>query len=465
MKVTMVLLNPNSVFGYFSGLAEAPIRIKLDYPVNWNIGTPAERRFENYFFIRDFDELIQTPFLLGKLTSTKFSVKGINVDVYAYSKSNIIEAADLKTPIKKVVNAASNFMERKPAEYYTFLFHFDDKSIGAHEHPTSSVYILKDEALKAHQTRLYQVIAHEFFHTETPFYICEKSIRDFDYENAVPTKHLWFYEGITEWAANIMLLKYGMMDYFDYFSDLSSKVSHSLKLDGSVSLEDISQNSYTADHEQYLYIYSKGALTATLMDIHLLDVTGGKKGLRDVIVELSRKYNPENPFDSDTFIDEFIKASHPSMREFIDDYVLESMNLPIAEYFNKMGVRYFKEYSDDFGRSSLGFGLWGDDETGKIVVKEPDVRVKKFGVLENDTLLTLNGTDVNENNIGELLNSMNLPDSPIGAKYTVTVKRSSEIIRLDAETVLLKFHHIFLPMRETRPNYKKLGLFRKWSKS
>jgi predicted metalloprotease with PDZ domain len=149
--------------------------------------------------------------LFGHLTSARLCVKNINVEIFSWSKTNKITADHLTWPVKKAVSSVAGFIERKPADYYTFLFHFEDQSSGAHEHPSSSLYVLREQDFKKIELNIAEIVAHEFYHLETPFRIREKKIAAFNFKKAVPTEHLWFYEGVTEWASHLLLLRYGVI--------------------------------------------------------------------------------------------------------------------------------------------------------------------------------------------------------------------------------------------------------------
>jgi predicted metalloprotease with PDZ domain len=50
---------------------------------------------------------------------------------------------------------------------------------------------------------MMDVVSHEFFHIVTPLSIHSKEIQDFDYNDPKMSQHLWMYEGVTEYFANL----------------------------------------------------------------------------------------------------------------------------------------------------------------------------------------------------------------------------------------------------------------------
>ena len=87
----------------------------------------------------------------------------------------------------------------------------------------------------------------------------------------------------------------------------------------------------------------RGALTAGLLDIRLLELSGGRQGLQDLILELTRRYGADRAFPESTFVDTLVALTHPEIRVFFDRYVWESEPLPIREYYAKLGIRLVED--------------------------------------------------------------------------------------------------------------------------
>jgi predicted metalloprotease with PDZ domain len=103
----------------------------------------------------------------------------------------------------------------------------------------------------------------------------------------------------------------------------------------------LSQEWSTAEgRHQYGNIYQLGALTGALLDIRILELSGGTKGLRDVTLHLIERYGVERPFDDATFMDDFIAASFPEIKDFMQAHVQSNEPLPYADYFRKLGIEY-----------------------------------------------------------------------------------------------------------------------------
>ena len=64
-----VLINPHAVIGYPSGMQTTPVRLRLSYPAGWKVGTALDRAKDGAYMAKDFDQLVDSPILLGRLTT------------------------------------------------------------------------------------------------------------------------------------------------------------------------------------------------------------------------------------------------------------------------------------------------------------------------------------------------------------------------------------------------------------
>jgi predicted metalloprotease with PDZ domain len=336
-----VLINPHAVVGYPTGMQGSPVRLRLAYPAGWRAGTALRRGPDGVYVADSYDQLVDSPILLGRLTRARLVVTGVPIDVYAYSATGKIKAAQLLGSMTGMLRAAGSFLGRLPVDRYTFLYHFADSSAGAWEHSFSSEYVLKEGEFTDSVGRgVTDIAAHEFFHVVTPLNIHSEIIERFNFVTPVPSRHLWLYEGTTEWAAHALQLRAGLVTPEAYLATQIRKMQIARQaFDSTWSLLKLALTSYSdSGQAQYGNIYMRGALTAGLLDIRLLELSHGQRGLRDLIVELTHRYGKRRAFPDSTFIDTLVTMTYPEIRQFFDRYVLAAQPLPIREYYAKLGI-------------------------------------------------------------------------------------------------------------------------------
>ncbi|MEM9981460.1 MAG: peptidase [Bacteroidota bacterium] len=338
-----VLINGQTVFGYPQGMQDAPLKITLSYPKRWQVGTALNKDPQGYYVAKDYDFVVDSPILLGRLSKATTEIKGCEVEIYTYSKTDKITSEQLLTAMSDMLKAAGEFLVALPVKRYTFLYHFEDKSAGAWEHSYSSEYVYKEEEWNEKLAKsITSTAAHEFFHIVTPLNIHSEIVKDFNFVTPTPSQHLWLYEGTTEWASDMMQLRGGLLSIDDFLKELAYKVIVDEKyFDKSYSLTQLSLTSYTkAGQKQYANIYFRGALVAGLLDIRLLELSNGERGLREVVNELARAYGAENAFPEERFFQVFTEMTYPEIMDFFNKYVQEAQPLPYKEYYEKLGIIY-----------------------------------------------------------------------------------------------------------------------------
>jgi len=435
-----VLINGQCVFGYFENMQTYPIRVKIEYPNDWLLGTALPKDDEGYYDADTFDKIVDSPILLGKLTKDSIQVGNTRIDVYTYSKSDYIKSEDMVNLLKNILNAENDFMEGLPVNHYTFLFHFENFGAGAWEHSYSSEYVLQDAPLTDDfKTEIKDVVAHEFFHILTPLNIHSELVEKFNFVKPVMSQHLWFYEGVTEWAAHILELRDSLITLNQYLDVLKEKLLTNDSYKQNLSLTDLGIHC-TEMQDQYPNIYMKGALVAGLLDIRLLQLSHGKKGLREVILELEKLYGPKKSFSEKNFFADFTKLTYPEIADFFDKYIEHAEKLPMKEYFNWLGIDYTEYAGYDTSKVTLGIQVGYNDN--KLVVQSINDSSPNTGIfLPGDILDKYDGKEITLGNYQRIISK--IKKMKPGDDIKITVLRNDKELELNAKAEAQPIKHIF----------------------
>lgn len=435
-----VLINGQAVWGFFSGLQSTPFSIKLLYPKEWKIGTALKKQANGTYRAKSYDHAVDSPILLGRLTKASTKVRNTDVEIYTYSKTDKISSEQIMSSMQDMLNSADAFINGLPVDRYTFLFHFEDKSVGAWEHSYSSSYIYKEDDWEKVKGSVQDVAAHEFFHIVTPLNLHSEIIHTFNFEKPQASRHLWLYEGITEWASHKMLLESGVKSLEDYLKNLQRKVTIDQKYYGKISLEQLSLTSFTKEGQrEYGNIYMKGALVAGLLDLKLLELTNGKKDLMNVINELTAMYGPTKPFDDATFFDTFVKATHPGIKPFVEQFIRDTVVLPLTELYKTVGVEYLA-LDTTSATVELPFapGLKGD-QLMVSMAKDPNLKV-------GDIIETIDNQPLNMSTVQAVLGK--LMAEPKAVPFEIGIKRGEEVINIQTTTKAVPKPNVFKEVKE-----------------
>jgi predicted metalloprotease with PDZ domain len=405
----------------------------------------------------DYDYVVDSPILLGQLTKAATKMENTNVDVYTYSKTGKINSEQMLILLDDILSATSQFTQGLPVARYTFLFHFENMTIGAWEHNYSSEYVFNDAPLEDQYVKeIKSIAAHEFYHIVTPLNIHSELVGNFNFAKPTMSQHIWFYEGITEWASRMLQLRDYLMTLDEFLKDTRSKLLTNDNFDPKISLTDLSLHS-TEMQDQYINIYHKGAIVGYLLDIRLLELSNGKKGLREVINQLYKDYGANKTFSEAGFFDEFVKRTYPEIADFINRYIKGTEKLPVEDYFAKLGIGYKESAGIDSTRSSLGLAISLKDNF--LVVSA--VENSASGLKLADKILKLNGDDLNLQNVQT--KAAFVQTLKVGDSIKLTIERDDEVKDV---VVFMQPRHIKHQFKVIEnPTEQQLALREAWMKN
>jgi len=339
------LLNAHAMFGFPPSMQGARVTVRFQHPAGWTVETPLTEGPDGYQ-ADSYDHAVDSPFLLGSdLTTAELTVSGVPVRIAVHAPGRSTTAEQLREAMRGTLVAAGRFIGRLPVDRYLFLFRFaperEGQAMGAWEHSYSSEYVLPDRPYTDEVGRgVSDIAAHEFFHIVTPLNIHSEIVERFDFDTPVPSRHVWLYEGVTEWASEKMQLDGGLLSLEEYLDNVVGKMRRDRSLyDSTYSLTRLALTSYTAEGaRQYGNIYMRGAVVAGLLDIRLLQLSDGRHGLRDLMRELAREYGPRRPFPEDSLYAIIAARTSPEVLDFFARYIDGSEHPPLREYYALIGM-------------------------------------------------------------------------------------------------------------------------------
>lgn len=414
------LLNSAGFFGFFDGKESLPVKLHVEKPEN-HLGVSAMHsditELTQDFTARDYHQFLDCPIMFCAPDTTSFYLADTKVTMSVFSESGRPLSKLLYKEVVTSMNAIHEFLDGElPVDNYAFIFYLKDFSehkdviegksaspgaiirlikdlagqgFGALEHGNSSVYFMPDFGNRSVIDEIKDVCIHEFFHILTPLSLHSECIGSFNYTDPVMSQHLWLYEGITEYFAGISQVKGDVISREKYFRELLiGKIKYSDKFpEKKMTFTEMSTNVLKRPwKKQYLQVYQRGAVMGALLDIEIMYLTGGKKDLKDVILELSKKYGATTSFSEDNFIEEFVAHVHPDLQQFFDRHVSGHEPLPIAESLAKVGITYHKHYKgrvpmdplkDNDLKTKMSFG------GGRTTIKSVGPK-EKYGLRTND---------------------------------------------------------------------------------
>ncbi|GHA54002.1 M61 family metallopeptidase [Pontibacter akesuensis] len=431
------LINTFGFVGYFDGLKQVPYELTIKKPEGFYGSTPlkatASTDSTDKYELPNYVDLADSPLMYNRPDTTVLRVGEAEVLVSVYSPSGRVTSQPVAATVKNILEAQRSYLGGTlPVDKYAFLIYVPERvgksgSFGALEHSYSSVYFLPEMPEEQFSSTIRDVAAHEFFHIVTPLSIHSEEIGNFDFINPKMSKHLWLYEGVTEYFASHVQAYEELYDLETYLGKLREYIVTAKEYyNDTLPFTVMSAGVLDKYENEYGNVYQKGALIGLALDVRLRELSGGKYGLRDLMRDLSKTYGKENSFKDEELFDKIAELTYPEIRQFFTRYVEGSEPLPLEEIFRKVGILYEPVATQQI--ISYGGFLPGFDEaTGKLTVAETadmDAFGKEMGFKAGDVLLKFNGTDITPQNIRDLI-AVELQSIKPGEKISFTVGRKN----------------------------------------
>ncbi|WP_152620297.1 M61 family metallopeptidase [Pedobacter lusitanus] len=265
--------------------------------------------------------------------------------------------------------------------------------------------------------------SHEFFHIVTPLSIHSHEIGEFDYDKPKMSEHLWMYEGLTEYAAHHMQVKYGLIDFNKYLEVQTDKLDNAMRYNDTLAFTKMSKGVLDTYESQYGNVYAKGALIGLCLDIKLRQLSNGKYGTQNLMADLSKTYGKTKSFNDDELFATITKLTYPEIGEFLNTYVAGTKKLPYKEIFAAIGVDFEPVVTvKKAGMGKMGMGFNGQ-RLFVADIKGMDDFGRKMGYQKGDELISINGKNIPDvSEIQQFLNNL-LENMKEGDKLTVVVSR------------------------------------------
>jgi predicted metalloprotease with PDZ domain len=375
-----ILINNGGFFGYLDGTEKLPIQLTFIKPSAFFGATSLTQSSfsadEQGFTATSYHQLVDCPILFATPDTAKFYINNTLVTIACFDKSGKKRAATFYNELKRDMNGIATFLPKLPVDNYTFLVYVDDfveygpiitgdkkpklsqiiplirkfskLGVGALEHGNSSCYYLAnfgDSISKKElsvNSQLTDAAIHEFMHIITPLSLHSQHIGDFNYAQPIMSKHLWLYEGCTEYFAHLIKLQAGIYTKEKFLQVMQGKIKSAASYPWeTMSFTKMSANCLEKKYnKQYIHVYDRGAVYAMLLDAKIILATNGKKTLKDVILYLVSKYGKNNSFEEDAIFAEFNKVVGPGLETFFATIIDGNQDYNLTKELESIGILY-----------------------------------------------------------------------------------------------------------------------------
>jgi len=389
--------NNANLLMYLEGFLTSPSTVRVLAPDVWKVATglPAVPGQKNTFRAENFDVLYDSPFEASNFKTLVFNVKGVPHRIVIDGEGNY-DPERMRRDVQKIVETQVELMGGEiPYRDYTFILHARADAGGGLEHLNSTAlgyprfgFRIRsgDRATSAAPNttgtpeRDYRgflsLVSHEFFHLWNVKRIRPDVLGPFDYTQENYTKLLWVAEGITDYYADLVLRRAGLITESEFLGATARSMQSLQNTPGRLvqSVEEASFDAWVKYYRQdensvnsQISYYDKGALLGLLLDLEIRKRSGGAKSLDDVMRHLYAEFFKKNRNYTQA---DFQKAAElmagSSLEEFFSKYVRGTEELDYNAALGAAGLRLEMSAAAD---AKVYFGADVVQEEDRLIVR------------------------------------------------------------------------------------------------
>jgi predicted metalloprotease with PDZ domain len=281
---------------------------------------------------------------------------------------------------------------------------------------------------------LASITAHEIFHAWNVKRLRPADMVPYRYDRSEPTPWLWVSEGITDYYADLAIMRGGIVTpdmFLGTTGDKIAKVSEAPP----TALEDASLSTWIhpTDGTEYLY-YPKGSLAGFMLDIMIRDASDNRQSLDDVMRQLYRTtYKAGRGFTGADWWRTVSKAAGgKSFDDFNRRYVDGRDPFPWDQVLPLAGLRMVQ---DTVREARLGIAT-AMDSAGIVVTQvQPGGAAEAAGVKSGDVLLALGDIPVTDPTFGQKFRERFGKED--GQALPIRVRRDTQTVTLNGKVRLV----------------------------
>ena len=455
---TRAFFNGSSVFLAVIGQEDEACSITINRvtqpeAMQWEVATTypkitVDTKGFGEYLVKDYEQLIDHPVEISKLTQTKFYVSDIKHKMI-FTGSHHGDLSRLSKDMQKICAVHVKMFGDLPVERYLFMTLVGTKIYGGLEHLDSTALMCSQHELPQAETisengkkeisidyrRFLGLCSHEYFHLWNVKRIKPLAYHESNYSEEAYTSQLWIFEGITSYYDDLALVRSGVITQQSYLELVSETLNRVRNNSGRLnqSLADSSFDTWIKFYRpnentpnSVVSYYAKGSLAALALDLTLQSKTEGRVSLDDVMRNLWTHYGkksiglPEGKFEE---ICEEISGL--KLKTFFDSWIRGVGDQPITSLFISVGIKSETHVDKLDKRVTKHFGCDIEMRGALVFIKTvySGGAAEIAGLAAGDELIAFDGVKVNRVSLQNLAKQY----SP-GQKVSLLIFRQERLI-------------------------------------
>ena len=395
-KEDFLLFNGTNLFLYPEGRPlDLPATVTVETENSWRVITGMNQTGPRSWSAPTYHELVDHPFFIGKFDIDSAQVAGVWMRFSSYPAGSVRPAqrARILGQMARAIPTEVSVFGDRPWSRYDIMQIADSSSPGmsALEHENSNVGVIGSGYVD--EEFVPSVYAHEIFHSWNVKRLRPLDMWPYRYETMQPTPWLWVSEGITDYYADLALVRGGVITSMGFLAKTEAKIDH-VDRTVPVALTDASLQAWIhmTDGTNDIY-YDKGSLAGLALDIMIRDATDNAASLDGVMRSLyASDYKTGKGFTAAEWWGAVSRAAKgASMKEFADKYVDGRERYPWDRWLPLAGWRL---RADTLRQPRMGVSFQRDSAGLIVVLVEPGSMAMTAGIRPGDVVTSIDGIPV-----------------------------------------------------------------------
>ncbi|AWT49797.1 peptidase M61 [Psychrobacter sp. YP14] len=372
-----------------------------------------------------YPELIDYPFEIAPQSEFDFIVQdnkhNTTVHHFYISGKHSANMGRLQQDVTQICQSYVSWLGDAPFsgedyEGYTFMTYASGNDYGGLEHINSTSLVSPRSDLPSAQEpqepsesyqRFLGLCSHEYFHAWWVKTVRPDVMMAVDLRREAYTPLLWVFEGFTSYIDDFMLQASGVINQQSYLKLLQNQINRYNQTPGRA-LQSVAESSFDAWIKLYradentgnagISYYNKGALVALCLDLTLMQQSGGKHRLFDVVKAFYEQAKAQgaagnririgmNNDNLEAVLSQFM--DNAIWKEFKARYVDGVEALPIYELLEANGIKITQDSRDN----SLAWGISVTESAEGLQVTKVlrDSVAAEAGLSAKDVIVAIDG--------------------------------------------------------------------------
>lgn len=402
---------------------ESSVTVVTD--ASWQIATGMTATGQRSFSAPNYHDLVDMPFFVGRfdLDSAEVSASWIRFATYPSGSVSGDVRSGVWSSLKKFIPPQVRVFGEVPWRTYTVLQIVDPEYGGGSglEHQNSHVDIVSP-SLAAAGTSLTSLYAHEVFHAWNVKRLRPAEMYPYRYDQPQPTTLLWMSEGITDYYADLSMVRSGLLDAAAFYNTTHAKIGEIADVPP-IALEDASLSTWVQPRDGTGYVYyAKGSLAGLLIDILIRDASDNRRSLDDVMRDLYvSAYKNDRGFTTEEFWSSVSRAAGgKSFADFSARYIDGREPFPWDAVLPLAGMRLRR---DTLREPRVGVSTVRDSAGVRVFEVPPGSAAEEAGLLAGDYLIAVGELSTSDVQYAQKLRAR-YAGSPEGSPVPLRIRRA-----------------------------------------